>query len=254
MAHKTLISGTAYSVTGGRELIGGTGYAKKKGRVLVNGTGYDIPFSSGIPIGTLPVGSVVKIGVNGKSYDFLVVNQGIPSGSSIYDSSCDGTWMLIKYRYKTGSWGDNYAAQYGYEKSGILRVQKTIFDEIDEPVRSAIKDVKIPYYSEWYSLKTGANGLQVKTFDLSLREVSDVYPGNKDGAKLSYFSRGVDMDYWWLRTPYDLSQPSLAFSVQYQGSVSTTSVQDSYACRTAFILPGTFLVIQNPDGTYSPAA
>ena len=32
MAHKTLISGTAYSVSGGREMIGGTGYAKKKGR------------------------------------------------------------------------------------------------------------------------------------------------------------------------------------------------------------------------------
>lgn len=47
MAHKTLISGTGYDVSGGRELIGGTGYAKKKGRVLVNGTGYDIPFAKG---------------------------------------------------------------------------------------------------------------------------------------------------------------------------------------------------------------
>lgn len=44
MAHKTLISGTAYSVTGGRELIAGTGYAKKQGKTLVNGTGYKIGF------------------------------------------------------------------------------------------------------------------------------------------------------------------------------------------------------------------
>ena len=254
MAHKTLINGTTYDISGGRELVNGTGYTKKKGRVLVNGTGYDIPFSNGIPIGTLPVGSVVKIGVNGKSYDFLVVNQGIPSNSSLYDSSCDGTWLLIKDRYKTGSWGTGYAAQYGYEKSGILRVQKTMFDEIDEPVRSSIKDVKIPYYSEWYSLKTGANGLQVKTFDLSLREVSDVDPGHKDGAKLSYFSSGIDMDYWWLRTPYDISNGQIAYAVQYQGNVSTSPVQSGHACRTAFILPSTFPVIQNPDGTYSPAA
>lgn len=42
MAHKTLISGTAYSVTGGRELIGGTGYSIKKGRTLIGGAGYDI--------------------------------------------------------------------------------------------------------------------------------------------------------------------------------------------------------------------
>ena len=45
MAHKTLISGTAYSVTGGRELIGGTGYSIKKGRTLIGGTGYDITFA-----------------------------------------------------------------------------------------------------------------------------------------------------------------------------------------------------------------
>ena len=47
MAHRTLISGTGYDISGGQKLIGGTGYAKKKGRVLVNGTGYDIPFSKG---------------------------------------------------------------------------------------------------------------------------------------------------------------------------------------------------------------
>ena len=45
MAHKTLISGTAYSVTGGRELIGGTGYSIKKGRTLIGGEGYDITFA-----------------------------------------------------------------------------------------------------------------------------------------------------------------------------------------------------------------
>ena len=45
MAHKTLISGTAYSVTGGRELIGGTGYSIKKGRTLIGGTRYDITFA-----------------------------------------------------------------------------------------------------------------------------------------------------------------------------------------------------------------
>ena len=45
MEHKTLISGTAYSVTGGRELIGGTGYSIKKGRTLIGGTGDDITFA-----------------------------------------------------------------------------------------------------------------------------------------------------------------------------------------------------------------
>ena len=45
MEHKTLISGTSYSVTGGRELIGGTGYSIKKGRTLIGGAGYNITFA-----------------------------------------------------------------------------------------------------------------------------------------------------------------------------------------------------------------
>ena len=45
MAHKTLISGTDYSVTGGREMIGGTGYSIKKGRTLIGGAGYNITFA-----------------------------------------------------------------------------------------------------------------------------------------------------------------------------------------------------------------
>lgn len=44
MAHKTLINGTAYEVSGGRTLVNGTGYKIDKGRTLVNGTGYDISF------------------------------------------------------------------------------------------------------------------------------------------------------------------------------------------------------------------
>ena len=47
MAHKTLISGTAYSVSGGRELIGGTGYGCKAGKTLIGGTAFDIAFDDG---------------------------------------------------------------------------------------------------------------------------------------------------------------------------------------------------------------
>ena len=75
MAHKTLISGTAYSVSGGRELIGGTGYAKKKGRVLVNGTGYDIPFSSGIPLSTVALGDILMLNENGSPVPFYIAKH-----------------------------------------------------------------------------------------------------------------------------------------------------------------------------------
>lgn len=52
MAHKTLVGGTAYKVSGGKALVGGTAYKIAKGRALVGGTGYDISFmpSIGTPL------------------------------------------------------------------------------------------------------------------------------------------------------------------------------------------------------------
>ena len=50
MAHKTLIGGTTYDITGGKTLVSGTSYSVKNGKVLIGGTVYDISFLP--PIGT----------------------------------------------------------------------------------------------------------------------------------------------------------------------------------------------------------
>ena len=273
MAHKTLIGGTAYNIKGGRDLIGGTGYAKKKGRVLVNGTGYDIPFSSGIPIGTIPVGSTIKIGVNGKSYDFLVVNQGIPSNSNLYDSSCDGTWLLMKDIYENRAWHSSNADKY--ESSGINSyLNSTFLNLLDSNIRDAIKQVKIPYRKNGGSGGTdqsGANGLSCNVFLLSGYEVgwttSDYGYFPVDGAKLAYFESGTGTSannkriaklngsaaYWWLRSPYT-SGSTVVWFVGSDGDYITDNVRSSYGIRPAFTLPSTFPLIQNTDGSYSPAA
>ena len=273
MAHKTLIFGTAYSVTGGRELIGGTGYAKKKGRVLVNGTGYDIPFSSGIPIGTLPVGSVVKIGVNGKSYDFIVVNQGVPSNSSRYDSSCDGTWLLMKDIYENHVWKSGSINKY--ESSDIhAYLNNTFLNLFDSNIKDAIKQVKLPYRKNGGSGGTdqsGANGLSAKIFLLSGYEVgwttSDSPNFPHDGEKLSYFESGISTSalnkriaklngsaaIWWLRSPFT-GNTGLVWYISSRGSYSSSGASNPSGVRPAFILPGTFPLIQNPDGTYTLAA
>ena len=44
----------------------------------------------------IAVGSTVKLMEGGTAVEYLVVNQGIPSNSSLYDASCDGTWLLRK--------------------------------------------------------------------------------------------------------------------------------------------------------------
>lgn len=45
MAHKTLVGGTAYEISGGKTLIDGTGYEISKGKTLVGGTAYEVGFA-----------------------------------------------------------------------------------------------------------------------------------------------------------------------------------------------------------------
>ena len=47
-----------------------------------------------VALGQKAVGSVVKLKFNGAMREFLVVHQGKPS--SLYDESCNGTWLLMK--------------------------------------------------------------------------------------------------------------------------------------------------------------
>lgn len=47
MAHKTLVGGTAYNISGGKSMVSGTVYNITGGKTLVGGTGYNIGFESG---------------------------------------------------------------------------------------------------------------------------------------------------------------------------------------------------------------
>lgn len=55
-----------------------------------------------VKLGAKAVGSIVKIKVNGTAEDFIIVHQGLPG--SAYDSSCDGTWVLMKDAYVSIKW------------------------------------------------------------------------------------------------------------------------------------------------------
>ena len=68
------------------------------GKVIMSGiVNYLSKTISGILASDLSIGSSVYLMENGVATEYLVVNQGIPSGSSLYDDSCDGTWLLRKY-------------------------------------------------------------------------------------------------------------------------------------------------------------
>lgn len=263
MAHKTLINGTAYEVTGGRTLIDGTGYSIAGGRTLVNGTGYDISF--GTPISSLPVGSSVYLNESGSPVEYLLVNHGIPSNSNLYDSSCDGTWLLRKHIYELRQWHSSYINDY--ENSDIHSyLNSTFLNLFDANIRAHIKTVKIPYragYGEGTTITSGANGLSAKIFLLSSSEVSIsfVFVPSNEGADLSYFSGCEDSSAddkrianlngsatgWWLRSPICLSDLGSKYvaHVQINGAFNYADCPYSLGIRPALILPSNAVVDSN---------
>lgn len=89
MAHKTLINGTSYEVSGGRTLVNGTGYGIAGGRTLVSGTGHDVSF--GTKLGTLPTGSVVYLNEGGSPVAFYVAHHN-------YESALNGSGRTLLVR------------------------------------------------------------------------------------------------------------------------------------------------------------
>lgn len=215
-----------------------------------------------VKLSTKAVGSTVKIKVNGAAKDFIIVHQGKPS--SIYDDSCNGTWVLLKDIYTTSTFGNSNS----YKDSSIHSyLNSTFYNLIDSEIRAAIKQVKIPYQNgtgSGGSLATGTSGLSTKVFLLSGYEVgwttsdSGYFP--KDGAKLDYFGsssggnskriayNGSSAAVWWLRSPY-ASSTSNIWCVRSDGSGGGWGCGNSYGVRPAFVLPSTLVV--SDDGTVS---
>ena len=217
-----------------------------------------------VRLGAKAVGSIVKIKVNGAAKDFIIVHQGKPS--SVYDDSCNGTWLLMKDIYTTYTFGNNNS----YKDSSIhTYLNGTFYNLIDSDIRAAIKQVKIPYLNGTGggdgSLATGANGLSTKVFLLSGYEVgwttSDDINFPKDGIRLAYFGsgsggnskrvayNGSSTAMWWLRSPHTDNQGSV-WAVNTEGSYDAGRWNyHSDGVRPALILPSTLLV--SDDGTVS---
>lgn len=235
------------------------------GRVILSGAGrrMTIPIVE-TPISKLAVGSTVKLNVNGTATDFLIVNQGIPSNSSLYDASCDGTWLLMKDIYENRQW--NSSNVNNLENSTIHSyLNGTFLNLFESNIRDAIKQVKLPYRKNGGSGgsdQSGANGLLCKIFLLSGYEVgwttSDYSYFPVDGAKLSYFESGTGTSAnnkrianlngsaadWRLRSP-DTNYTNLVCGVNPNGRNNGSSAFNLGGVRPALILPSTTLVDSN---------
>ena len=215
--------------------------------------------ASGTPIGNEAVGDIIQLRENLVPVDYIVVHQGLPS--SIYDASCDGTWLLRKDIAENRVWDSGNSNVL--ESSDIQSyLNGTWINRYDTDIRNAIKQVKIPYRQNGGSSGTdrnGANGLSCKIFLLSGKEVgwdsSDNQYFPNDGAKLSYFLDGTGSSAnrkrvatlngsatdWWLRSPNTNGTGSV-WNVYSSGGYNSWSVNSSCGVRPALVLPSDFRI------------
>ena len=213
---------------------------------------------SGTNAGDIDVGTEVILNENGQPVNYLIVNQGIPENSPLYDASCEGTWLLRKDIAENRQWHSSNSNSY---KASTIHtyLNGDWLDRYDPTVAEAIVQVKIPYVNGTGGspVASGTNGLSVKAFLLGGYEVGFTTSDNEyfpvDGAKLSYFESGTGSSAlnkriaklngsatnWWLRSPFTDST-NYAWLVYSNGDYNTAYCTYSYGIRPTLILPYEF--------------
>lgn len=223
--------------------VGGQARQVTKAYVGVGGQARLI-YNYGTPLGDLAVGSIVQILVNGGYYNFFVAHQGNPN-SSIYDSSCNGTWLMASNVFTTTT---QYTPYSRTDSPLYVYFNTTFLNSMESSVKNAVKQVIIPYAETRYKLHQGANGVSIKVFAPSYYELCGDTNASigVDGAPLSYFSSGsstrrivAGADYW---TRSILNKP---FCVDSTGAIATDFVYNKHGARPMFILPSSLTI--DPD-------
>ena len=219
-------------------------------------------------LGDKNVGDIVKIKEGGVAKDYLIIHKGNPY-SEMYDSSCNGVWLLRKQAY--GSEYSIYQDTQNYSASKLHSyLNSTYLNTIDSNIRSAIKTVKIPW-ADRTTINSGSNGLSCKVFLLSVHEIGCSLAGYQedmgcgmpnDGVQMQYFPSGNSYNIkrecrnedntvirWFTRTPESESATGIwaiinTTKMGISNPVYVTSFDEGGKAylRPAFILPTTISV------------
>ena len=217
-----------------------------------------------VTLSSKAIGSTIKLKVNGSAKDFIVVHQGKPS--SVYDDSCNGTWLLMKDIYENRQWHSSDTNDYANSTIHSY-LNGTFLNLFESNIKNAIKQVKLPYRKgsgTSTTVTSGSNGLSAKIFLLSATETSFSFSSmpSGEGAELAYFKGCADNSsdskrvaylngaatYWWLRSPY-CNYSNSALYVYFSGDWNNNRCSRSSGIRPALILLSTLLV--SDDGTVS---
>lgn len=217
-----------------------------------------------VTLSSKAIGSTIKLKVNGSARNFIVVHQGKPS--SVYDDSCNGTWLLMQDIYENRAWHSSNTNDYANSTIHSY-LNSTFLNLFESNIKNAIKQVKLPYRKgsgTSTTVTSGSNGLSAKIFLLSATETSFdfSYMPSGEGAELAYFKGCADNSsdskrvaylngsatYWWLRSP-NCGLSRSALYVNSDGDWYGSYCSYSSGIRPALILPSTLLV--SDDGTVS---
>lgn len=217
-----------------------------------------------VTLSSKAIGSTIKLKVNGSARNFIVVHQGKPS--SVYDDSCNGTWLLMQDIYENRAWHSSSTNDYANSTIHSY-LNSTFLNLFESNIKNAIKQVKLPYRKgsgTSTTVTSGSNGLSAKIFLLSATETSFdfSYMPSGEGAELAYFKGCADNSAdskrvaylngsatsWWLRSPYCYGF-GRALCGSSNGDWGHGGCSNSCGIRPALILPSTLLV--SDDGTVS---
>ena len=207
-----------------------------------------------ITLETLDIGSKVYLNINGVPKKFIVVHQGLPSAD--YNSSCDGTWLLMEGIHEKRSWDSSGVSNF--TASDVSDYLNNVFlYRLDNEIQRVIKHVIIP--------DSVSGEISITIFLLSGYEVgwtiSNFMELAKDGACLDYFADMLTSDNgrvaydngvaynWWLRSRDRMSQ-SFALCVDGAGVGQTFNQTTVQGIRPALILPRD-LAVSEEYGIYN---
>lgn len=193
-------------------------------------------------LGEKSVGSIVKFNICGNLVNFIVVNQGNPN-TSVYDVSCNGTWLLMEQACAT--------CQYSH----FTYLSNNLMSFLDEYVNNSILEVTIPYSkkdSEGYGVLGTATK---KVFVLSGTEMG-LSNSNMlvEGSVLAYFNGlsaekratsfiGTDgtLVRCWTRS-VGISYGTNVYSCNTSGTLQSEANTNKIAFRPAMVLsPDTYV-------------
>lgn len=213
-----------------------------------------------VEIGTLSVGSKISLNVNGTARNFIIVQQGNPD-TALYDSSCDGTWLLMEDLYTLMKFDTDSAV---YQTSDVhIYLNSDFIALLDSDVADAIKTVKIPYVDASTSdntYYTGTNGLSTQVFLVSNEEVNcghgngntpigcvlEYFVDTENAVRIAYFE-GTARPWHTRECKYQTGSYQYASGVKADGGVygyNQIGVA-TIGVRPAFILPSNMRIAKD---------